>query len=325
MAQGSPAVIDMEQGKAPAVDQKIYSPSVKLAAVLLYIFMSGCLTFFNKAVVSVYKFNYSLTILSCQMTVAIIVLKLLASARIISLPAVSAEKARQIAPITALYLLNVMLAFGSLSRVNIPMYNVLKRLNPFVVMLISFAFWRKVPTARFSGAVFLMVFGAIVAGVGDAQFSSDGYLFALGSCFAQASYLLYVQNTSGAKADLDAHGLLFLQALISLPVLVAGAAMFELGSIVVDADVDLSPEFAAVLTLSSVLGSLLNFSLFFCTMTNSALTTTIVGAVKGTVTTVIGFFVMNTAAPTTVNVVGIVINTAGAFAYTLIKAGVIAK
>ena len=99
-------------------------------------------------------------------------------------------------------------------------------------MLISFAFWRKVPTARFSGAVFLMVFGAIVAGVGDAQFSSDGcvvhacsadkfavvivvctcycctarYLFALGSCFAQASYLLYVQNTSGAKADLDAHG-----------------------------------------------------------------------------------------------------------------------
>jgi len=101
--------------------------------------------------------------------------------------------------------------------------------------------------------------------------------------------------------------------------------MFEFGSIVVDADVDLSPEFVAVLSLSSVLGSLLNFSLFFCTMTNSALTTTIVGAVKGTVTTVIGFFVMNTAAPTTVNVVGIVINTAGAFVYTLMKAGVIAK
>lgn len=81
MAQGSPAVVDMEQGKAPVVDQKSYSPSVKLAAVLLYIFMSGCLTFFNKAVVSVYKFNYSLTILSCQMAVAIMVLKLLASVR----------------------------------------------------------------------------------------------------------------------------------------------------------------------------------------------------------------------------------------------------
>lgn len=119
-------------------------------------------------------------------------------------------------------------------------------------------------------------------------------------------------------------GLLYFQSVMSLPVFAVLSAGVELQAIRTDPQVTLDLSLALVLLLSSILGSTLNFCLFFCTLVNSALTTTIVGVAKGTLTTLVGMFIMTTAAPTAINAAGITVNTVGAVLYALIKAGVVA-
>jgi len=46
------------------------------------------------------------------------------------------------------------------------------------------------------------------------------------------------------------------------------------------------PGFATAMVASLLMGIVLNYTMFLCTMVNSALTTTIVGVLKGVVTTV---------------------------------------
>jgi hypothetical protein len=59
-------------------------------------------------------------------------------------------------------------------------------------------------------------------------------------------------------------------------------------------------------------------SMFLCTMHNSALTTTIVGVLRGVVTIVLGFF-LDTVKFHILNVLGLTLNTVGGVWYTWLK------
>ena len=76
--------------------------------------------------------------------------------------------------------------------------------------------------------------------------------------------------------------------------------------------------FPFVVLSCSVVGCLLNYSLFLCTMHNSALTTTIVGVMKGVVAVLLGFFI-DTVAIHPLNVCGVCLNTAGGVWYSVAK------
>lgn len=307
--------------KDDALTESTTPAHIKLASVILYGCVSGSLTFFNKAVVSTHKFNFPLTILVVQMATAVAVLRSVRALGLVSFPDFQMARAKAIAPMTSMYLINVMFALSSLARVNVPMYSVLKRLTPFIVLITAAVTTGKMASCKVMTAVCLMVAGAVVAGMGDAEFSSRGYLLALGSSFSQAAYLMYVQRTGKgkAKAGLSAHGLLYLQALISLPVLIVLSILFEYSAV---SQHTLSSSLLVTLGTSSLLGALLNFALFWCTMSNSALTTTIVGVVKGSATTLIGVLFLSKL-PTLLNMFGILLNTVGAVLYSLIKAKVI--
>ncbi|XP_017420574.1 UDP-galactose/UDP-glucose transporter 7 isoform X2 [Vigna angularis] len=77
--------------------------------------------------------------------------------------------------------------------------------------------------------------------------------------------------------------------------------------------------FLMVLILSLVMGIVLNFTMFLCTIVNSALTTTIVGVLKGVVSTTLGFFLLGGVQVHALNVSGLVINTAGGVWYSFAK------
>lgn len=59
--------------------------------------------------------------------------------------------------------------------------------------------------------------------------------------------------------------------------------------------------------------------MFLCTIVNSALTTTIVGVLKGVGSTSLGFFLLGGVQIHALNVIGLVINTAGGVWYSLAK------
>jgi hypothetical protein len=69
---------------------------------------------------------------------------------------------------------------------------------------------------------------------------------------------------------------------------------------------------------AATLGCVLNFSMFLCTLYNTALTTTIVGVLRGVVTILLGF-AYDTVKFSALNVTGITINTLGGVWYTWIK------
>jgi hypothetical protein len=74
----------------------------------------------------------------------------------------------------------------------------------------------------------------------------------------------------------------------------------------------------SMLVTCCVMGCGLNYSLFLCTLHNSALTTTIVGVMKGVVAVLLGFLV-DTVKFHALNILGIAMNTAGGAWYTVIK------
>lgn len=69
---------------------------------------------------------------------------------------------------------------------------------------------------------------------------------------------------------------------------------------------------------AATLGCLLNYSMFLCTMYTSALTTTIVGVLRGVVTVLLGFL-LDTVPYSPTNIFGIALNTAGGGWYSWIK------
>ncbi|KAH7573997.1 hypothetical protein JRO89_XS03G0236500 [Xanthoceras sorbifolium] len=82
---------------------------------------------------------------------------------------------------------------------------------------------------------------------------------------------------------------------------------------------DNSFSFLVLLLLSLVMGIALNFTMFLCTIVNSALTTTIVGVLKGVGSTTLGFVLLGGVPVHGLNVTGLVINSAGGVWYSYAK------
>ena len=76
------------------------------------------------------------------------------------------------------------------------------------------------------------------------------------------------------------------------------------------------PYFLTTFILAASMGSILNYSIFLCTTTNSALTTAVVGAMKNIITTYIGMIAFSDYHFTYVNFLGINLSVIGSLYYT---------
>lgn len=108
-------------------------------------------------------------------------------------------------------------------------------------------------------------------------------------CLQQATYLLLVERSGGEKGMTSLELLLY-NSILSLPVLVllifATGEVYESVPAIFTTAASHGSYFLFNLVISLFIGVLLNYSLFLCTLVNSALTTTVIGALKGVVATV---------------------------------------
>jgi solute carrier family 35 protein len=151
-------------------------------------------------------------------------------------------------------------------------------------------------------SVVFIAIGAIVAGMGDLEFSFIGYLLGMLSCISQAGYLLFVAKKE-EETGMSTFSLLFYNSAISLPFvvlmifgtgelsgvlayprlfdfdfLVRGFKCTNIYTFVVTGQLTYHDYWSKLVLLgSSLLGSFLNYAIFLCATVTSPLTLTVSG------------------------------------------------
>jgi len=285
---------------------------------LLYMSVSVAMTFVNKYTMQVFPLSNIVMIM--QMLATWMILQPLRP--ILGFRPFSLARARQFLYITVMYTASTAFALIGLKTLNVPMYNVIKRLTPMIVLVFKAIVRKHWPPVQIIASVVMVVVGCIVAGVGDLMFDLSGYVFCLLSCACQAAYLLLVEFKGHDEAT--SSELLYYNSITALPLLLGIAvAAGEVHALPLAYAVGIQTHGASWLWTAilscSFMGCLLNYALFWCTTTNTALTTTIVGVLKGVVSVGLGFVLLGGVPFSLLNVIGISLNTAGGIWYAQIK------
>ncbi|EDV26881.1 uncharacterized protein TRIADDRAFT_22544, partial [Trichoplax adhaerens] len=219
------------------------------------------------------------------------------------------------------YAINTTFAISALTDLNIPMYTVMKRLGLLMNLILSVILLSKIPSVMVCFSIALIITGCVVAGMHDLSSHIFGYVNALISVVSQSIYLTLVER-AGARTEFSTSSILYLNTVNCLPfqilIAIITGEIYQATTNVLLFNV-LLLIIQAVFFFAAGLGCLLNYSLFLCTTVNSALTTSIVGVIKGLVTTIIGFFTFGGVPATTFTVAGVSINMIGAILYTYAK------
>jgi len=129
------------------------------------------------------------------------------------------------------------------------------------------------------GSVALIVFGAFVAGARDLSFDARGYAIVFVANITTAVYLATI-NRIGKSSGLNSFGLMWCNGLVCGPsVLFLTYIQGDLKR-AMEFPYLYSPGFQAVLLFSCILAFLLNYTIFWNTTLNSALTQSMCGNLK---------------------------------------------
>uniref|UniRef100_A0A1J3K4L3 Putative UDP-sugar transporter n=1 Tax=Noccaea caerulescens TaxID=107243 RepID=A0A1J3K4L3_NOCCA len=295
------------------------SSSISLVSAVSYGIASMAMVFINKAVIMQYP--HSMTLLTLQQLATSLLIHFGRRMGYTRAKGIDLATAKKLLPVSIFYNANVAFALASLKGVNIPMYIAIKRLTPLAVLIAGYLFGGKgKPTTQVALSVLLTAAGCVIAALGDFSFDLFGYGLALTSVFFQTMYLVLVEK-SGAEDGLSSIEIMFYNSFLSLPFLsflIIVTGEFPNSVSLLLAKCSYLP-FLVILVLSLVMGIVLNFTMFLCTIVNSALTTTIVGVLKGVGSTTLGFVLLGGVEVHALNVSGLVVNTAGGVWYSYAK------
>uniref|UniRef100_A0A5B7AWR8 Sugar phosphate transporter domain-containing protein n=2 Tax=Davidia involucrata TaxID=16924 RepID=A0A5B7AWR8_DAVIN len=299
------------------IDTDIRSYS-SLSAAFSYGIASMAMVFINKAVLIQYA--HSMTLLTLQQLATALLIHFGRVMGCTKAKGLNMETAKKLILVSLFYNANVAFSLASLKGVNIPMYIAIKRLTPLAVLIAGFFSGKGKPTTQVTLSVILTAAGVIIAALGDFSFDLFGYSMALTSVFFQTMYLVLVEK-SGAEDGLSSVEIMFYNSFLSLPfllfIIIATGEFPNSLSLLFAKSTSLS--FLVILLVSLVMGIVLNYTMFLCTIVNSALTTTIVGVLKGVGSTTLGFVLLGGVQVHALNVTGLIINTAGGVWYSYAK------
>uniref|UniRef100_A0A3Q3VS27 Uncharacterized protein n=1 Tax=Mola mola TaxID=94237 RepID=A0A3Q3VS27_MOLML len=172
---------------------------------------------------------------------------------------------------------------------SLPMFTVLRKFTILMTMILEVFILRKTFPKRLVYSVAAIVLGAMVAASSDVAFDIEGYAFILLNDAFTAASNVYTKKNLGTEG-LGKYGVLFYNAvIIIIPTLLASAFTGDLHKAVTFEDW-IKASFIFSFLMSCFMGFLLMFSIVLCSYYNSALTTTVVGAIKNVAVAYIGIF-----------------------------------
>ncbi|KAF8783464.1 uncharacterized protein LOC129962669 isoform X2 [Argiope bruennichi] len=287
-----------------------------ISSALLYGICSTSMAFINKLVMTSYKFDFPFLIMTCQMMFCIIFIEFLRMNSAFYIPRYSLKLGKSFLWPSMFYALHSITALHALSGMSIPIYVAIKRCAPIVTLLLSIVLLKKeLPSKKIILAVILISSGCILAGLGDIELDIRAYSYGALSVVAQGIYLTLAQKS---LEEMSALLVLYVTGYNTVPLFIFASLFYETQEVLQSESFsDLG--FIAYFTIQVVIGVLLNYSLFLCTASNSALTTSLVGVLKSILQTTIGFFTFGGIKFNVINIFGIVINMFGGIMYACAK------
>ncbi|EMS51899.1 hypothetical protein TRIUR3_17976 [Triticum urartu] len=290
------------------------------------------LVMFNKAALSSYKFPCANVITLLQMVCSTCLLYVLRRLKIISftnsetsVPSdslffVPFRILLRTSPLSLSYLLYMLASMESVRGVNVPMYTTLRRTTVAFTMTMEYFLAKQKHTPPIIGSVALIVFGAFIAGARDLSFDARGYAIVFVANITTAVYLATI-NRIGKSSGLNSFGLMWCNGLV------CGPAVLFLTYIQGDLKKTIefpylySPGFQVVLLFSCILAFLLNYTIFWNTILNSALTQSMCGNLKDFFTVGLGWVLFGGLPFDLLNVIGQGLGFVGSgmYAYCKIK------
>lgn len=295
---------------------KAFGPGI--LAALFYGLVSGSMSFVNKIVLTSYSFHFPNVLMLAQLILISIILEAGRLLGFSNMQKYTLERGKMFFIPSVCFGLHTTLALRALDDLSIPMYNVLRRLLPLTSLLFACCMLKKKPSILVVAAVVLVVVGCIIAGFGDLEFSAPAYISALLSVVSQSFYLTYIQKT-GVEKGFSTLTVLHTNSVNCVPLLLVYTLLNEELLAALKFDGFDTVAFQAALMLDISMGCMLSYSLFLCTTMNSALTTSLVGVVKGVLTTIIGFFTFGGVPVRWLTIIGVFLNTLGGVQYSYAK------
>lgn len=166
-------------------------------------------------------------------------------------------------------------------------------------------------------SVYLMVAGAIIAGVYDLDFSVWGYILVTLNCIFTATYLLSIAKFG--KQGLNTFGLMYYNNLQSLPLVIILCYFWGDFDYLMTYPLLSDTGFWICFLFQSALAFLLNYSIFLCTNVNSALATSVTGQIKNIATTAVGYFTFGGVTYNIWNVTGLTLGVVASGWYSWLK------
>ncbi|KAK9808798.1 hypothetical protein WJX72_003877 [[Myrmecia] bisecta] len=280
----------------------------RLLAALYYCAASMTVQFTNKALFTSYGFHFPLTVALLQMLVIAPVCYLVAR------PKLELALIKSTLPLAAVNVLNVVCGLIGTGGLNVPMFIALRRFTLMCTIILERVMMKKQHDRGTLGSVAVMIIGAMIAAASDLSFSLLGYAAVLGNDFLTALYLVMVKNTP-ATSGLTTTGLLFYNALLSLPLLAVALAISPEPQGIRIYPAKGNHGFQAVLVMSCALGLTINHSTFVCTRVNDPLLTSVAGNLKNVIMTIVGAFAFGDFKYHLVNAIGLGISMCGAIWY----------
>ena len=294
------------------------SQFLKISSAVFYGLSSFLITVINKRVLSApFKFPSFLALSLGQLIATIVVLYAAKKLKVVTFPSCSNEVLRKIFPLPLIFLGNMMFGLGSTQALSLPMFSALRKISSLMTMCLEIYIFKVWPSKAIQLSIYSMIGGAILAASDDLSFNLEGYVFIMiTNMLTSANYVFVKEKLSGSQ--LGTYGLMFYNSIVML--LPATALAWVLGDInkALDYDEWKNPLFVVEFIISCIMGFVLNYSMVLCTHHNSALTTTMVGALKSVTITYIGMFIGGDYIYSLINFIGINISVIASLVYSFI-------
>ena len=191
----------------------------KLMAALFYGGSSFAVLFINKAVMLEFDFPFYNFLALFQFIMTSLILATLIITKHIDVPVLDYNIAREIFPISIMFLGNILCGLGGTQSLNLPMFTVLRRFSILLTMIAEYAILNVKPSQPIVTSVLMMVGGALLAAYFDLTFDLVGYcLIFLNNLFTTLNGVWMKRASLNGKVS--KMGILFYNSLFSAIIMI---------------------------------------------------------------------------------------------------------